>query len=234
MKYKIACKYCDNILCLFYKYFSNDICKDTSNDKNQIFYKKGENIIKIGQPVFGIYMIMEGAVKVITSSHNNKKTAIRMAKSGNFISYAVLSEERYNFDIVAIEKTSVCFIKKEIFENICRNNAEFTFVFLKMFAIEMFSVRCRMEYHSLMNTREKIAEAFLYAIEVFGLDEKSKTINVSITRHDIAELAATTTEQVTRYLSDFENEQLITRDKRSIHILNIQGFQDIIDNYIYN
>ncbi len=232
MRYKTECKYCDNALCLFKKYSSDDICKDLCGSKNQSLYKKGESIIKIGQPVFGIYMIQEGAVKVVTPPHSNKQTSVRLAKDGNFIGYTVLSNDKYRFDVIAIKDTSVCFIEKDIFEKICKNNAEFTYEFLRNFAREMFNIRFRMEYHSLMNTREKVAEAFLYAIDIFGLNKKTKLINIPINRLDIAELAGTTTEQVTRQLSDFENEKLISKNKRAIQILNINGLKDVINDYL--
>lgn len=231
MKDKSECKYCDNALCLFNKYASTEICKEISNNKNQSLYKKGENIIKIGLPVFGIFIIMEGAVKVITVSHYNKQTAIRLAKNGSFIGYTVLGNNKYHYNVIAIKDTSVCFIEKTIFETVCHENAEFTFDFLKIFAKEMFSIRFRMKYISLMNVREKVAEAFLYAINVFGIDEKTKILNIPISRLDIAQLAGTTTEQVTRQLSYFEDEKLISKYNREIHILDISGLKEIVSDY---
>lgn len=73
--------------------------------------------------------------------------------------------------------------------------------------------------------------AFVYTHEVFGMNPDTRLLNVSLSRQDIADLAGTTAEQVTRQLSDFEKEKLIARNKRAIKILDIKGLDDIVSEY---
>ena len=56
-------------------------------------------------------------------------------------------------------------------------------------------------------------------------------MKISLSRQDIADLAGTTAEQVTRQLSDFENEKLIARNKREIIFLNIKKLENIVSDY---
>jgi CRP-like cAMP-binding protein len=82
-----------------------------------------------------------------------------------------------------------------------------------------------------MNIREKVAEAFVYMNETFGTDNATKTLNIDLSRQEIADTAGTTSEQVSRQLSNFESEKLISRKKRKIQILNGQGLENIVRDY---
>jgi len=63
------------------------------------------------------------------------------------------------------------------------------------------------------------------------MNPETKILNIVLSRQDIADLAGTTAEQVTRQLSDFENEKLITRNKREIIFLNINKLENIVSDY---
>ena len=73
--------------------------------------------------------------------------------------------------------------------------------------------------------------AFIYVYEVFGMDPVTKMLKISLSRQDIADLAGTTAEQVTRQLRDFENKKLIARNKREISFLNINKLENIVSDY---
>ena len=100
-----------------------------------------------------------------------------------------------------------------------------------MYALELRRAELRVKYHAQMNIREKVAQAFVYINEVFGINSISKSFNIELSRREIADIAGTTAEQVTRQLTDFEEEKLIQRDKREIKIINLKGIEDIVKDY---
>ena len=77
-----------------------------------------------------------------------------------------------------------------------------------------------------MNVREKIADTLIYLHNKFGADTNG-TIEVHLLRQELAEIACTTKEQVSKFLSEFEKEGIISINHKSISILNFQMLQSM-------
>ena len=82
-----------------------------------------------------------------------------------------------------------------------------------------------------MNLREKIADALLFIALNFGLSEQNE-LRESFSREDIASLTSTTTEQVSRQLSDFEKENIIEKRSRKIALLQPAKLKIIVQPYL--
>jgi len=231
MKNKIACIECKNELCLIKQGCYGDWLVKISNDKNQYFYKKGNHIFREGETINGIYFIQHGGVKVVTTSLHGREQIVRLAKEGQILGHKGVGKTKYYFNSVALEDSVVCFVENELFYNACMNCPEFAYNLIFFYASELRRAELRVKYQAQMNTREKVAMAFIYSFELFGMNPESMMLNVSLNRQDIADIAGTTAEQVTRQLSNFESEKIIGRNKREIIILNIKGLESIVSDY---
>jgi len=231
MRPRIECTACASINCFVKKYCSGEHLNKISTHKNQNFYKKGDFIFREGNTMLGIHFIQKGGVKVVTPNLNGREQVVRLASDGNILGHRVLGNDKYYFNAIALMDTNVCFVETGIFRDTCMNSPEFAYNLILFYALELRRTELRVKYHAQMNIREKVAEAFVYLNEIFGTNPKTKTLNIELSRQEIADTAGTTPEQVTRQLSDFENEKLIFRKKREIQILNIKGLANIVRNY---
>ena len=179
----------------------------------------------------GIHFIHSGGVKVVSSNLEGRKQIVRLAAEGSILGHRAFGSDRYYFNAVALMDTLVCFVETDVFRDTCMNSPAFAYNLLLFYALELRRTELRVKYQAEMNIREKVAEAFVYMNEVFGTNPKTKTLNVELNRQDIADIAGTTAEQVTRQLSDFENEKLIFRIKRTIQLLNTKGLKNIVSDY---
>ena len=82
-----------------------------------------------------------------------------------------------------------------------------------------------------MNLREKIASVLYYLYSGFGLNSENE-LPEYFNRDDIASLACTTSEQVSRQLSDFQKEKIIDKRARKIAILKPLALKSIISDYL--
>ncbi len=82
-----------------------------------------------------------------------------------------------------------------------------------------------------MDLREKIASVLFYLYRSFGLNDEDELFEY-FTREDIASLACTTPEQVSRQLTDFQKERIIEKRARKIAILKPLELQSIIKYYL--
>ncbi|HCN06049.1 MAG TPA: Crp/Fnr family transcriptional regulator, partial [Bacteroidetes bacterium] len=71
--------------------------------------------------------------------------------------------------------------------------------------------------------RERVAEALLILRETFGYEADGKTLNMTLTREEIADIVGTAPESVIRMLTDLKNEELIETEGRRIRVKNLRG-----------
>lgn len=76
------------------------------------------------------------------------------------------------------------------------------------------------------NVRERIATSILNLQQTFGSDENGN-IDIAVTREEIANMSATTTESAIRFISEFKQENLISLENRKIQVVNLAKLQKI-------
>ena len=223
---KTNCKTCQNTECFIKLYCTADWVEKIEMSKFQTFFKKNQNIINEGFPVLGIYFIQEGKVKVISTGFNGRQQIVRFAFDGHILGHRGLGNDIYPISAVAMEDSLICFVRNDTLNDLFRTNPKFTTELMMFYSRELRKMEDRMKNMAHMSIREKSADALLSLSENFSLS-KSNEINVPLTRLDIANTAGTTVEQVSRQLTDFEEEGLIEKRGKKIAILDIEGLRKI-------
>lgn len=67
-----------------------------------------------------------------------------------------------------------------------------------------------------------MAEALLFIKESYGFKEDGKTINLKISREELANLVGTATETTIRILSELNHEGVLNLQGKSIEIANLK------------
>jgi CRP-like cAMP-binding protein len=231
MRQKVDCVNCPSTDCFVIKYCTGETLEKLSAAKNQNFYRKGDYIFREGNTMLGIHFVQKGGVKVVTPNVHGREQVVRLASDGNILGHRVLGNDKYYFNAIALIDTTVCFVETAVFKDTCMHSPEFAYNLLLFYALELRRTELRVKYQATMNIREKVAEAFVYLSEIYGINSETGTLNIEMNRQEIADVAGTTPEQVSRQLSDFEDEKLILREKRDIRILNKKGLEDIVKDY---
>ncbi len=184
--------------------------------------KKGQAIFHEGSRPQGIYCINTGKVKVYKTGEAGKEQIVRLEKEGSVIGYrALLSGELYSCSATAIDTTSICFIPRNVFFNILEKNATLSFQLIKLLSEDLRDAESRINVLAQKPVRERLAEALLILKETYGLQEDNATINVVLSREEMANIVGTATETMIRLLSNFKNRKLIELTGKKIKILNL-------------
>lgn len=75
--------------------------------------------------------------------------------------------------------------------------------------------------------KERVAETILMLKQFYGMEKDEKTINVSLSREDLANLVGTATETLIRSLSEFKKKKIIDLKGKKIIILNNRLLESI-------
>ena len=100
------------------------------------------------------------------------------------------------------------------------NNARLALKIAHLLADELKALEKKVT-HSVQNSvRERVAESILQLKQNYGMRPDNQTVNVVVTREDLANLAGTSRETATRYLYEFQKLNVIQLVGKTIKILN--------------
>jgi CRP/FNR family transcriptional regulator len=193
-------------------------------------FKPDFPVYTAGNSVEGLYFVHSGLVREYVHVDESREFVVRFAGPGKILGSVAFAKETNRNSASAQEEAVVCFFDNKAIYEMYLSNPHIAFDLMHYFSDLFNRVTHRLKSIALMNLREKVAEAILYIAVQFGVNEKNE-LNYRISREDMAGLVCTTTQQVSRQLSEFEDEKLIERKGRGIILLNRDKLQEIVSKY---
>ena len=100
------------------------------------------------------------------------------------------------------------------------------------YADELKNTEIRLRNMAVMTVRERVADAILLVQESFGSKNGNKgLIDVELSRKDIAEIAGTYPEQVSRFITEFKESKILDLDGKKIILHHPKKLQEMIEKY---
>lgn len=197
-------------------------------NKNYNFIKKGQVIFSEGNRPLGLYCIYSGKVKISKSGEEGRDHIVRFAKNGDIIGYrAILSGENYTASAIALDDSEICFIPKDIFLGLVQSGSDLSIKIMKLLSKDLKTAESKMTELAQKPVRERIAEILLMLKEFYGFEKDNATLNVILSREDLANIVGTATETLIRLLSDYRQQKIIDLQGKKIKILNLSKLTNI-------
>jgi CRP/FNR family transcriptional regulator, polysaccharide utilization system transcription regulator len=196
-------------------------------EKTCSLYKKGTVIYREGSRLTGFFCVTRGIVKILKTGIDGKEQIIRFAKKGEIIAYrSLLSQELACTTAKVIEEAVLCHIPYQTLLFLIKNNWQFSHHMLQIVCRELREANDYITDIAQKTVRERLAEVLLLLKENFDLDNQN-TLQISLTREELANMVGTATESVIRLLSEFRQDKLIELQGRKIKFLDINGLRRV-------
>lgn len=198
-----------------------------NSHKRNFVVKKGEVIIKEGEPVTGVFFVTSGNVKV-HKHWGDKELIIRFANDGAIFGHRGISTANNSYPIsaTALETTSLCYVDIEFFKTSLKVNHDFAYSLLMFYADELQASEKKMRNLALMSVKGRLAIAILSLKEQFGLNSEG-FLNLALSRQDLAAYTGATYETVFRTMNELLAEELIHVKDKMIGILDETKLLDL-------
>lgn len=191
-------------------------------------YKKNDIIYKEGELPSGLLCLGKGKVKVFKGGFGGRDQIVRMSSPPGFIGYrALFAEEAHIATAVVIEPCTIFHVSKEVLFKLLKSNSQLSLNIIQSFATELGFTRYRSVTLTQKHIRGRLAESLVWLKDIYGYDEDGCTLNIFLSREDLANFSNMTTSNAIRTLSTFVNEKVITVDGRIIKILNEEQLERI-------
>ena len=217
------CPYCGKYLGEIFSAATPEHVEEISNAKTCKIYRKGQDIFQEGGHPYGIYFVNSGKVKLSHSGDEGREQIVRLVKPGDLIGYkALISNAPYTATATVLEDSAVCFIPREVFLGLLQKDPTLALRMMQILSSELRRAEQKITHLAQKPVRERLAETLLTLKETYGLEDDEQTINVMLSREEIANLVGTATESAIRLLSEFRKEKVIDLAGKKIRILRLQ------------
>jgi len=220
---KNGCYYCNTRFKSIFGDLSLDETRELDSYKTCNTYKKGQVIFEEDTYPHGLYCINRGKIKITQTGADGRDQIIHLVKDGDIMGYrAILSGDKYSGSATAIETSSVCFIPIKVFTGMVEKNAKLAFKIIHLFSDELKTAERTITDLAQKSVKERLAQGILLLKESYGYEADGCTINITITREEIASIVGTARETATRLLGELSKEKSIELNGKKIKILNQQ------------
>lgn len=207
---------------------SKEEISDISTKKTVTVYKKKSIIFNQGQQPHGIFTVNSGKVKIFQTTENGKEQIVRLAKKGDVLGYrALLTGDKYTCAAEVLEESNICFIPKSVFFDMSENNATISNNLLRLLSNDLKRAENKITTLVEKPVRERLAEALLFLKETYGFEADNATLNVILTREEIANIVGTSKETAIRLLSELKDENIVQFEGKKIRISNIRSLSNL-------
>jgi CRP-like cAMP-binding protein len=201
-------------------------------DRSRVSYslKKGENLFAEGENINGIYCLKEGACKMTKLSSNGNRQVVKLSAAGELLGQrSMISEEPAGLSAVAINDMHVCFIPKErVLEFFNRNN-QFSMKMMKAICTDLKEANSQLVDMAQKTVKQRLAGTLLYLHDTFGTDQDG-SLNLKLSREELAGIIGTATESCIRLLSELQKEGHIKLTGKNICLINTNSLKRLNDH----
>jgi CRP-like cAMP-binding protein len=192
-------------------------------------YKKGQAIFSEGIPPTGLFCIHTGKVKIFKTGDEGREKIVRLAGDGDVLGYrALLTGIPSSVSAAALEDSVICCIPRDTFFSMLRSNGKFSMRIIELLSAELGRAEEQIVQIAQKPVRERLVEALLLLKETYGTEDgDGSTLNVRLSREELAGIVGTAVETLVRTLADLKKNRVIATEKKKIRILDLPRLREI-------
>ena len=206
---------------IIYDALNDEEKKYLEENHSVIKYKKNQIIYQEGELPTGLICMGSGKAKIFKEGVGGRDQIVRMAKAPGLIGYrALFADDPHIASAVIIDPCTVFHIPKDVITKLMHSNNQLCLNIIHAFATELGFSRYRTVTLTQKHIRGRLAESLILLKDIYGYEEDNTTLNVYLSREDLANFSNMTTSNAIRTLTNFVKENVITVDGRIIRIIN--------------
>jgi CRP-like cAMP-binding protein len=204
----------------------DEIIQKIFNLMQKRVYKKG-NIILMEEE-FGdtLFILNEGSVKITRLSDDGREVILSILGEGDFFGeMSIFDGENRSANVIALEDTSVLILKRGDFLDLLEKHPKIAIVLLQEMAMRLRRSDQQIEGLSLSDAENRIAMSLLRLAEDLGVIKQGQVVIENLPyQQDIANMAGTSRETVSRMLTLLQRKGYIQKRGRRLTITNYDEF----------
>jgi CRP-like cAMP-binding protein len=192
-------------------------------------YRKGEIIFREETDPSGIFFLVDGKAKKYKMDKDGREHIIYVANSGELLGFhAIFSGDNYPDSASVLEDSRIIYIPKSDFLEALRQSDELNRRLLSTLSHEFVVLTNSLTLFAQRSVRERLALQLIVIREKYKVDfQPGMSVEINMSRDDLASLVGTARENVVRMLSEFKHEGLVATRGRRIIVLDVKKLIEV-------
>jgi CRP-like cAMP-binding protein len=214
----------------FFRHLADDALEDVNSRFQEVHFAQDEWLYHLGDPAGYMYVVAAGQVKLLQQGTEGKEVLLHLAAAGDLIgSLAAFGNTSYSDAAQAHTACCVLRVASSDFQQLLELHPTITLQVLEFAGTQLQAARETIRGLSVNPVEHRLASALLQLAERHGeaAAEGGIMIQIPLPQQDLAAMTGTTVETVSRVLSQFRSDGLITSGRRWIAITDSAALQAI-------
>lgn len=192
---------------------------------------KGDYIYRDTEESVYLYCMVRGLAKLEKSGVGGRNQIIRMFQPGDIFGYrSYFAAQAHTTEAVAMDAATIACVPMTLIERICNVNPELAMYFVRNLSVDLGSSDLRTVDLTQKHIRARLADSILFLIDKYGFETDGCTINIAMSREDLASLSNMTTSNAIRTLAGFQADGVVSVDGRRIKVVDKVKLKHITSN----
>jgi len=187
----------------------------------RILTKTNKVLFQQSSPITNMYAVSSGAFKLCQQTDDNEENVIGLRFPGELIGEDALYLKKYNYTAIAVGDSSVCKVSVEQMTSCGKLVPEVQQNFIELLCRQSHVRQRNFQAYIGKKSADSLLAAFLLNIIERNADytDNDDSIELSLSRNDIANFLGLRRETLSRVFSKFQKEQLIQVKGKNIQLL---------------
>jgi len=187
-----------------------------------------EAIVTKGDPGEGLYVLLEGRVKVTSANHQGGGTALNIMGRGEvFGEVALLDGYPRSATVTAIDACEAAFIHQEAFRSLLLDNPRLGVKLLELLARRLRQLTERVEDRAFLAVKARLAKQIVRLADDHGapLVGGGVRIPLAISQQDLGSLVDATRESVNKQLRSWARSGVLRHDRQQLDVYDMDALR---------
>lgn len=192
-------------------------------------FQKNDVILMEDEVGTALFVIISGKVKVSRTSNDGREVILTILSESDFFGeMAILDGQTRSATVVAIEDSELFIIQRNDFLNLLKEYPEVSIALLQELTKRLRATDVKIKALSLKDAEGKVATVILQLADDVGKIKHGKVeIEKLPLQQDLANMAGTSRETISRTLHSFAKKGLIELDGNNLKIVDYEKFKEL-------
>lgn len=178
------------------------------------FLKKGDILIRQGEPVDQLYLVLKGSVESYFENDSGRQKITSICQRGVLVGLTGLNDYKGHHTLRCRTSVIVAVAPKEV---VYQWDSEMLMALIQMQTRKMKTAFAQMIHLSTQTIEGRILRLLLEAAREEEAKEYEIPVNIVFSRQEIASIVGSTRERVGQVLNELQNEKLLEIDGKDIY-----------------
>lgn len=195
-------------------------------------YRSGDFVFSQGEPGDALFFVVAGRVKISVIASDGREKIIKVMEAGNVFGEVVLFDPGpYPASAQAMDDCQVGALRNEDLYGLLRSQVDLAISLLQLLAKRLKMTQRQLQDLALRDVYTRVAQLLLELAEGEGVKLPCGAVQLTLrlTREELAQMAATSRETLTRMLSELRQQGIIKVDRNQVVVPSLPRLRELID-----